>query len=109
MRRSILIGSVLTLMLLCVLSAGGPAEARRCGYDNCVALYNECEAGCGGSRPCIKACQRDYTECVCYNCGLCPINPLQAAPKTRTSGAAVNPVTANGYAPTFPALFYGTE
>jgi len=78
MKRSILIGSVLTLALFCALSAGSPTAAGRCGWENCVAMYNECEASCNGNRQCIKACQRDYSECQCANCGLCPIDPPQA-------------------------------
>ena len=103
MKRSILIVSVLTLMLAGTLSAGSPAEARRCPFDMCVSLYNECEASCNGNRVCIRTCQREYTECQCFNCGLCPIRPQQAASKTRTSSVAVSPDAANGYTPTFPA------
>jgi len=105
MKRRFLIGSVLTLMLLCcALFAGRPAEARRCPFDLCVSLYNECEASCNGNRQCIKACKRDYTECLCasdcgYNCGELP----RDAPQAGTSGVAISPVTADGDAPTFPA------
>jgi hypothetical protein len=69
MKRRFLIGSILTLMLLCTLFTGSPADARRCGYEWCVTLYNECEAACNGNRQCVKACQRDYNECLCSNCG----------------------------------------
>ena len=69
MKRRFFIGSVLTLLLLCTLFAGSPADARRYGYDWCVTLYNSCEAACNGNRQCIKACQRDYNECLCSNCG----------------------------------------
>jgi hypothetical protein len=68
MKRRFLILSALTLMLLGTLFVGKPAEARRCGYENCVALYNACEASCNGVRGCIKTCQRDFNECVCANC-----------------------------------------
>jgi hypothetical protein len=103
MKRSILIGSVLTLALFCALSAGSRTAAGRCGWENCVAIYNDCEASCSGNRVCIRNCQREYSECQCYNCGLCPIRPQRAASEARTSGVAVSPVTTNGYAPTFPA------
>lgn len=103
MKRSILIGSALTLMLLGALSAGSPAEARRCPFDWCVTLYNTCEASCNGNRQCIKACQRDYTECLCSNCGFDCGELPRAEPEAGTSGVAVSPATANGYAPTFPA------
>jgi hypothetical protein len=104
MKRRFLIGSVLTLMLLCcTLFAGSPAAARRCPFDMCVSLYNECEASCNGNRTCLKACQRDYNECLCSNCGFDCGDLPRAAPQARTSRAAVSPGTANGYAPTFPA------
>ncbi len=102
MKRSILIGSVLTLALFCALSAGSPTAAGRCGWENCVAMYNECEASCNGTQVCIKRCQREYSECQCFNCGLCPIRPQQAASTAGTSSVAVSPGTTNGYAPTFP-------
>jgi hypothetical protein len=102
MKRSILIGSVLTLALFCALSAGSPTAAGRCGWENCVAMYNECEASCNGIQVCIKRCQREYSECQCNNCGLCPINEQQAASTASTSRVAVSPGTANGYALTFP-------
>ena len=102
MKRSILIGSVLTLMLFCALSAGSPTAAGRCGWENCVAIYNECEASCNGNRVCIRNCQREYSDCQCFNCGLCPIRE-RAASEARTSRVTVTPGTANGYAPTFPA------
>ncbi len=69
MKRRFLIGSFLSLMLLCTLFAGSPAEARRCPSDMRVALYKECEASCNADRACIKTCQRDYNECLCSNCG----------------------------------------
>lgn len=100
MKRSILIGSVLTLALFCALSAGSPTAAGRCGWENCVNMYNECEASCNGVPVCIKRCQREYSACQCTNCGLCPIRD---EPRARTSSVAVNPGTANGYALTFPA------
>lgn len=90
MKRNILIGSVLTLMFACVLFPARPAEARDCPFDMCVTLYNECEAACNGNRPCIKACSRDYTECVCSNCGLCS-GPPPAASKASTSRVNVIP------------------
>lgn len=76
MKRRLLIGSFLTLMLLCTLFAGSPAKARRCPFDMCVALYNACEASCNGNRGCIKTCQRDYTECLCSNCSFSNCGPL---------------------------------
>jgi hypothetical protein len=76
MKRRFLIGSSLTLMLLCTLFAGSPAKARRCPFDMCVALYNECEASCNGNRACIKTCQRDYNECLCANCSFSNCGPL---------------------------------
>ena len=100
MKRSILIGSVLTLMLFGALSAGSPTAAGRCGWENCVAMYNDCEASCNGVPVCIKRCQREYSDCQCNNCGLCPIRDRQAAPTARLT---VGPATANGYALTFPA------
>lgn len=100
MKRRFLIGSVLTLMLVCALSAGSPTAAGRCGWENCVALYNECEASCNGNRVCIRTCQRDYTECQCSNCGLCPINPQQAASKTAAPRVAADPGTTKHQAPT---------
>jgi hypothetical protein len=104
MKRRILIFSVLTLMLIGTLSAGSPAEARRCPFDMCVSLYNACEASCNGNRMCIKACQRDYNECLCANCSYSTCGELpRAAPKAPTSGVAASPGTANGYDPTFPA------
>lgn len=96
MKRSILIVSVLTLMLLCALSAGSPAEARRCGHEWCVTMYNECEASCNGNRQCIKACQRDYNECLCSNCGLCSGELPRAAPQDRTARVAAIPGTTKG-------------
>jgi hypothetical protein len=92
MKRNILIGSVLTLMLLCALFVSSPAEAHRCAYDVCATQYNDCEASCNGSRPCIKACVRDYDECLCSNCGLCS-GPPPAASKARTSLVPVVPGT----------------
>jgi hypothetical protein len=93
MKRNILIGSVLTLMLLCAIFAGGHVEAARdCPHDVCVTMYNDCEAACNGSRPCIKACVLDYNECVCSNCGLCS-GPPPAASKARTSLVTVVPGT----------------
>lgn len=103
MKRRILILSVLSLMLVCALSAGSPAEARRCPFDMCVSLYNECEASCNGNRQCIKVCQRDYNECLCANCGFDCGDLPRAAPQGRTSGVAVSRGTANGHAPIFPA------
>jgi len=102
MKRSILIGSVLTLALLGALSEGSPTAAGRCGWENCVALYNECEASCNGDRVCIRNCQREYTDCQCFNCGLCPIRPQRAASTAGTSRDAVSPGTTNGYVPTLP-------
>ena len=101
MKRSILIGSVLTLALVCALSSGSPTAAGRCGWENCVAIYNECEASCNGVQVCIKRCQREYSECQCYNCGLCPIRDQPAASQARTSSVAVSPGAANRYTPTF--------
>lgn len=98
MKRSILIGSVLSLALFCALSAGSPTAAGRCGWENCVAMYNDCEASCNGVPVCIKRCQREYSECQCNNCGLCPIRDRQAAPTARTPRVAVSPGTASGYA-----------
>lgn len=106
MKRRLLIFSALTLMLVCALSVESPAEASRCPFDLCVSIYNECEASCNGNRQCIKACQRDYYECLCdsncgYNCGELP----RAAPKPKpgTSRAAFGYGTANGHASTFRA------
>ena len=101
MKSSILIGSVLTLALFCALSAGSPTAAGRCGWENCVNMYNECEASCNGIQVCIKRCQREYSECQCNNCGLCPIRDRQAASEARTSGFAVSPGAANRHTPTF--------
>ena len=101
MKRSMLIGSVLTLALFGALSAGSPTAAGRCGWENCVAMYNDCEASCNGVSVCIKRCQREYSECQCNNCGLCPIRDRQAAPTARTSSDAVSPGAASVYAPTF--------
>lgn len=61
----------LTVMTAALLLTGSPTKARECPWDMCVALYNECEASCNGNRQCVKACQRDYSECQCANCGLC--------------------------------------
>ena len=96
MKRRILIGSVLTLMLFCALFEGRPAEARYCAYDWCVTLYNDCEASCSGNRPCIKACQRDYNECLCSNCGFSCGELPRAAPKVPTSRVAIIPGTTKG-------------
>ena len=103
MKRSILIGSVLTLALFCALSTGSPTAAGRCGWANCGVIYNECEASCNGDRVCIRNCQREYTGCQCFNCGLCPIRPQHAASEARTSSVAVSPGAANGYTQTFSA------
>jgi hypothetical protein len=76
--RKLLTLTVLTAALLFTLLTGSPTKARYCAYDTCVTLYNACEAGCNGSRGCIKDCQNDYSVCMCSNCGLCPIDPPQA-------------------------------
>ncbi len=70
--RKLLSLTVLTAVLLFTLLTGSPTKARECPFQMCVDLYNECEASCNGNRVCIKACQRDYRECQCANCGLCP-------------------------------------
>jgi hypothetical protein len=103
MKRRFLIGSVLTLMLICTLFAGSPAKANYCAYDWCVTMYNTCEASCSGNRQCIKACQRDYNECLCSNCGFNCGELPRAESQAHTSRVAVSPDTANGYAPTVPA------
>lgn len=91
MKRNILIGSVLTLMLICALFPGGAAEARDCPYyDSCVAQYHDCEAGCNGNRMCLKICSQDYTNCLCSNCGLCS-GPPPSASQARTSPFTVIP------------------
>ena len=106
MKRSILIGSVLTLALLGALSEGSPTAAGRCGWENCVNMYNMCEASCNGTQVCIKRCQREYSYCQCYNCGLCPIRDEPRAP---TSRDAFSLDVANDYALTFPADTFSSE
>jgi hypothetical protein len=92
--RKLLTLTVLTAALFTTLLTGSPTKARYCG-ENCVEIYNWCEASCNGRGGCIKACQREYGGCMCSNCGLCPINPPQAASKARTS-AATTPGTTKG-------------
>lgn len=76
--RKLLTLTVLTAALFITLLTGSPTEARYCG-ENCVEIYNSCEASCNGRGGCIKVCQREYSECMCSNCGLCPIgDPPQA-------------------------------
>lgn len=99
MKRSIFIGSVLTLMLLCVLFAGRPAEARYCAYDWCATLYNACEASCNGNRGCIKTCQQDYAECMCSNCGLCSGDPPAASKALTSRIAAIPAATKDQFSP----------
>jgi hypothetical protein len=78
--RRLLFASVLSALFLSSgLFTASPSSARACPYDWCVTLYNECEAQCNGARPCIKACQNDYSTCVCSNCGLCPAGDLPQA------------------------------
>lgn len=84
--RKFLSLTVLTAALLFTLLTGSPTEARYCGAT-CATLYYECEASCNGRGGCIKVCQREYGVCMCSNCGLCPIDPPQAASKARTSAA----------------------
>lgn len=106
MKRRLLIFSALTLTLLGALPAESPAEARRCPFDMCVSLYNECEASCNGNRQCIKVCQRDYNECLCANCNYSNCGELpRAAPKPQagTSRVAFSYGTADGRAATLPA------
>jgi hypothetical protein len=104
MKRRLLIVSVLTLMLVGALSAESPAEARRCPFDMCVALYNECTASCNGNRQCVKVCQRDYNECLCANCNYSNCGEIpRAEPKAGTPGVAASRGTADGFARTFPA------
>ena len=76
--RKFLSLTVLTAALLFTLLTGSSTKARECPFQMCVDLYNECQASCNGNRQCIKVCQRDYTECQCANCGLCPRDPPQA-------------------------------
>jgi hypothetical protein len=86
--RTFLSLTVLTAALFFTLLTGSPTEARYCGEETCATQYNWCEASCNGRGGCIKACQREYSECMCSNCGLCPINdPPQAASKARKSAA----------------------
>ena len=92
MKRRFLIGSVLTLMLTCALSAGSPTAAGRCGWENCVNMYNDCEASCNGVPVCIKRCQREYSDCQCTNCGLCPLRDQPAAAKVSEPRVAADPV-----------------
>jgi hypothetical protein len=91
MKRRFLIGSVLTLMLVSALSAGSPTAAGRCGWENCVNMYNDCEASCNGVSVCIKRCQREYSECQCANCGLCPLRDQQAASNAGEPRDAADP------------------
>ena len=93
MKRSILIGSVLTLALFCALSAGSPTAAGRCGWENCVNMYNDCEASCNGVPVCIKRCQREYSECQCTNCGLCPLRDQPLASNAGALGVSADPGT----------------
>ena len=71
--RKFLSLTVLTAALLFTLLTGSPAATARCGWENCVNMYNMCEASCNGVQICIKRCQREYSDCQCTNCGLCPI------------------------------------
>ena len=78
--RKFLSLTVLTAALFFTLLTGSPTEARECPWQMCVDLYNECEASCNGNRRCIKICQIEYSDCQCFNCGLCPLDgePPQA-------------------------------
>ena len=72
--RRLFFGLVLTIFLFAGSFTGNTVKADGCIY-NCMDVYNACEASCNGNRFCIKQCQRDYTECACAGCGLCPLNP----------------------------------
>jgi hypothetical protein len=91
MKKRLLIVSVLSLMLVGALSAGSPTAAGRCGWENCVNMYNDCEASCGGVPVCIKRCQREYSECQCTNCGLCPLRDQPAAFNADALGVSADP------------------
>lgn len=74
--RGLLFASILSVLFLSGgMSTATPSPARTCPYyDWCVENYNYCEADCNGGRLCIKVCQNEYSQCQCYNCGLCPVD-----------------------------------
>jgi hypothetical protein len=98
--RRLLILSVLTAMLIAVIYAGRPAEARYCPYyDDCVNFYYACRDSCLGNQTCISGCQQDYIQCQCTNCNLCPGgggDPRDLRSNHGRAGFALSPGTANG-------------
>jgi hypothetical protein len=73
--RNLLFGVVLATMVV-FPDSSTTNTIKADGCENCVILYNACEASCNGDRGCIKDCQRDYTECACQ-CGFQCGGPIQ--------------------------------
>jgi len=72
--RSLLFACILSVLFLSGgMSTATPTTTRSCPYYNfCVENYNYCYADCNGDSLCVKACQREYSQCQCVNCGNCP-------------------------------------
>jgi hypothetical protein len=73
--RKLLIVSVLIAMSIAMLLTGEPARAT-CPYDLCESNWRDCVEWCNGDPVCesVHHCDEFYTDCMCTNCGACPLD-----------------------------------